>query len=86
MLTALGGGVRRTAYRGLANVRWTEGRPKTSVRQPSALTVVKASSVRRHEILHGHRRFTGQFGDDLVFAREDAGLIVEGDRAQNAGS
>ena len=43
MLTALGGGVRRTAYRGLANVRWTEGRPKTSVRQPSALTVVKAS-------------------------------------------
>ena len=43
-------------------------------------------SVRRHEILHGHWRFTGQFGDDLVFAREDAALIVEGDRAQNAGS
>ena len=34
--------MRWTAYRGLANVRWTEG-PQTSVRQPSALTVVKAS-------------------------------------------
>ena len=42
MLTALGGGVRRTAYRGLANVRWTEG-PQTPVLRPSALTVVKAS-------------------------------------------
>jgi hypothetical protein len=39
-------------------------------------------SVRSHEIPHGHRRLTGQFGDDLVFAREDAVLIVEGDRAE----
>jgi hypothetical protein len=39
-------------------------------------------SVRSHEIPHGHRRLPGQFGDGLVFAREDAVLIVEGDRAE----
>jgi hypothetical protein len=39
-------------------------------------------SVRSYEILHGHRRLTGQFGDELVFTREEAVLIVEGDRAE----
>src|SRR6202048_4283705 len=39
-------------------------------------------SVRSYEILHGHRRLTGQFGDELVFTREEAVLIVEGDGAE----
>src|SRR5258708_38385567 len=39
--------------------------------------VVVAGSASR-----GHRRLTGQFGDHLAFAREDAVLIVEGDRAE----
>ena len=39
-------------------------------------------SVQSHEILHCHRRLPGQFGDELVFTREEAVLIVEGDRAE----
>src|SRR5580692_3615506 len=39
-------------------------------------------SVRSYEILHSHRRLAGQFGDELVFTREKAVLIVEGNRAE----
>ena len=49
---------------------------------PGSAHPLEGSSVRSHEILHGHRRLTGHFADDLVFAREDAVLIVEGDRAE----
>jgi hypothetical protein len=38
--------------------------------------------VRSHEVLYGHRRLAGQFSDDLVFAREDTVLIIDGDRAE----
>jgi hypothetical protein len=38
--------------------------------------------VRNDKVLYGHRRLTGQFGDDLVFAREDAVLIIDGNRAE----
>jgi hypothetical protein len=38
--------------------------------------------VRYHEVLYGHRRLAGQFGDDLVFALEDAALIIDGNRAE----
>ena len=53
---------------------------------PRSAHPLEGFSVRSHEILHGHRRLTGHFADDLVFAREDAALTVEGDRAQNAAS
>ena len=38
--------------------------------------------VQSHELLYGHRPLTGNCGDDLVFAREDAVLIIEGDGAE----
>jgi hypothetical protein len=40
---------------------------------------VEGIPVQNHELLHGHRPLTGNCGDDLVFAREDAVLIIEGD-------
>src|SRR5215469_891299 len=38
---------------------------------------VEGVAVQSHELLHGHRPLAGDFGDDLVFAREDAVLIIE---------
>lgn len=38
--------------------------------------------MQSNELLHGHRRLAGDFGDYLVFAREDAVLIIEGDGAK----
>jgi hypothetical protein len=32
--------------------------------------------VRSHKFLHGHRRLAGQLGDEFVFTREEAVLIV----------
>src|SRR6516162_4130209 len=43
---------------------------------------VEGGPVQGHELLHGHRPLTGNCGDDLVFAREDAVLVVEGDGAE----
>src|SRR6516165_8901655 len=42
----------------------------------------KGVPVQSDELLHGHRWLAGDFGDDLVFAREDAALIIEGDGAE----
>src|SRR5215831_3031266 len=43
---------------------------------------VEGVAVQSHELLHGHWPLAGDFGDDLVFAREDAVLIIQGDGAE----
>jgi hypothetical protein len=43
---------------------------------------VEGVAVQSNELLHSHRRLAGDFGDYLVFAREDAVLIIERDGAE----
>src|SRR5712671_6755663 len=67
----------------------TEINPCSS-RRTTTSSMISSSSTDRfegvpmqsHELLNSHRALAGDFGDDAVFAGEDAVLIIEGDGAE----
>src|SRR6202020_2023866 len=70
-------------YRGYGHKRLLDRRlPRRVLASSCSARRGEGFSVRSHELPHGHWRLAGQFGDELVFTREEAVLIVDGDRAE----
>jgi hypothetical protein len=73
----------RADHHGCVHKSVLDSRPPPDVRASSCgARRGEGFSVRSHEIPHRHRRLAGQFGDELVFTRKEAVLIVDSDRAE----